>query len=149
MIAQNLYTVLEGDDVGNRTLEATLDHDNKTYSKRKTRSYIWTKSKSKTKHRSTAGWRILVQWNDGSEQWVNLGRMKEAYPVQMAQYAASRGLLYEPAFHWWEPYALRKCDGVTFSVRMRSKKTTHKYGIQIPRSIAEAIRIDLENKNTL
>ena len=44
---------------------------------------------------------------------------------------------------------LRKCDETISSVRMKSNKTTHKYGIQSARSIAETIRINLENKNTL
>ena len=42
MIAQNLYIVVEGNDVGDRSLEAILDHDSKAYSKVKTRNYIET-----------------------------------------------------------------------------------------------------------
>ena len=115
----------------------------------KPEKYAITKSGQKRQRRSTVGWRILIQWNNGGKQWVTLRKMKETCPAQTAQYAVSSRLLYEPVFYWWAPYAFKKCDTIISSVRARIGKATHKYGIRIPRSISKAILIDQENKNTL
>ena len=90
---------------------------------------------------------MLIRWDDGGEQWVTLRKTNEVYSVQMAQYAASRGVLYEQEFHWRGSYALKKCDVILSSIRARGNETNHKYGVQIPMSISEAIILDRENKN--
>ena len=96
-MAQNLYTIIEDDNTERRSQAATLDHESN--SKSKTRNYIVTKSEQKREQKSTAGWQILIHWNDVGEQWVTLRRMKEIHPFQMAHYVASRGLLYKLTFH--------------------------------------------------
>ena len=57
---------------------------------------------------TTKGWYFLVQWCDGQESWVPLKELKESNPVELAEYAHSRGLQNEPAMAWWVPYALKK-----------------------------------------
>jgi hypothetical protein len=42
---------------------------------------------------------------------------------------------------------LRKCDVIVSAVKVR--RTTHKYGIEIPRNIREAIALDKTNGNSL
>jgi len=51
--------------------------------------------------RTTKGWKLLIEWVDGSMDWVRLAEMKEAYPVQVAEYAIANGIAHEPAFNWW------------------------------------------------
>ena len=70
--------------------------------------------------------------------------MKQSNPVQIAEYAVSRGIEDEPAFVWWVTYTLRKRDTIIAAV---NKITTHKYGIEVPTSIADALRLDKENCN--
>jgi hypothetical protein len=41
---------------------------------------------------------LLVQWKDGSKQWVPLTVLKASNPVDVAEYAKARGLDSEPAF---------------------------------------------------
>ena len=45
----------------------------------------------------------LVQWKDSSTTWVELKDMKEAYPVQVAEYSVQNHISLEPAFAWWTP----------------------------------------------
>ena len=42
--------------------------------------------------------------------------MKESYPVQLAEYAVQNRISLEPAFVWWAPYALKKCNPSCTSV---------------------------------
>ena len=75
--------------------------------------------------------------------------IKDSYPIQLAGYTVSNGLQDEPAFSWWVPFTLKKRDKVINKVKSKYWSRTYKYGIRIPKSIAEAIEIDKENGNTL
>ena len=88
-----------------------------------------------------------MRWKDGSESWIHLKDLKESHPVELAEYAKARGIAQEPAFHWWVMYAMRKRDIILSAVKSRLRKTTHKYGIEIPTSIAQAEKIDANNGN--
>ena len=54
----------------------------------------------------------------------------------------SRGLDEEPAFAWWVPYTLKKRDRIISAVRNKMKQKTHKYGVEIPRSVQHVYEID-------
>ena len=47
--------------------------------------------------RITCGWKLLVEWRDGSVDWVSLKDLKQSNPVELAEYVVSD----EPAFNWW------------------------------------------------
>ena len=61
----------------------------------------------------------------------------------------STGIKDEPAFAWWVPYTLHKRKQIISKLKSKYWSRTHKYGIQIPKSYAEAREIDKENSNTL
>ena len=46
---------------------------------------------------------MLVEWRDGSSDWVSLKDLKDSYPVELAVYAKENSLEDEPAFVWWVP----------------------------------------------
>ena len=48
--------------------------------------------------RTTKGWKLCVRWKDGTTSWERLADLKESNPVEVAEYAVSRGLLEEAAF---------------------------------------------------
>ncbi len=98
---------------------------------------------------TTKGWGLCVQWKSGEEQWIPLRILKESNPVEVADYAASNELLNELAFKWWAPYTLRKRDQIVSKVVSRVKKKTHKYGVQIPKSVIDAYELDRINDNDL
>ena len=50
----------------------------------------------------------LVEWKDGSTDWIELKDLKESYSVELARYATDRDIAYEPAFAWWVPFVLKK-----------------------------------------
>ena len=91
----------------------------------------------------------MVEWKDGSSDWIALKDLKESYPIQVADYATNNQIEDEPAFAWWVPYVLEKQKRILKKVKSKYWQRTHKYGIRIPRTIEEAIQIDRENGNTL
>ncbi len=57
------------------------------------------------------------------------------------------GLTRNLPFSWWVPYTLRKRNVIVPAVTARARKTTHKYGILVPRNVEHAHRLDKENGN--
>ena len=99
--------------------------------------------------KTTKGWKLCVEWRDGTTTWESLSRLKESNPVEVAEYAVANGLVDEPAFKWWVPFTLKKRDAIISAVNKRYWKRTHKFGIRLPHSVQEAIAIDKEEGNTL
>ena len=104
--------------------------------------YVVTKRGQKKMRKTTIGWKLLVQWADDSESWIALKDMKESHPVAHAEFAKARDIADEPAFAWWVPYTLRKRDIILSKIKARIRKTTHKYGVELPTSIEHANRLD-------
>ena len=67
----------------------------------------------------------------------------------MAEYAVAHKIDDTPAFGWWVPYTLKKRDRIIAAVKSRITKTTHKYGIEVPTSVAHAHELDRKNGNKL
>ena len=69
--------------------------------------------------------------------------------MEVAEYAISQGADDEPAFAWWVPFTLKKRERIISSVNARYHKRTHKFGIEMPKSVTHAKSIDIANVNTL
>jgi hypothetical protein len=111
--------------------------------------YIIAPNGRRHRRRTTKGWELLVRCKDCDQTWVPLKDLKESYLVLVAEYAASRRIHDEPAFAWWVPHVLKHRDHIVAKVNTKYWQKTHKYGIEIPKSIEDAKRIDAKNGNTL
>jgi hypothetical protein len=101
---------------------------------------------------STIGWQECCQWKDGSISWENLADHKEFRPLETIEYAMTLGIDHEPAFNWWVPHDLKKRDHIISLVckqTTRYLKGTHKFGIEVPKTVKEALALDRKNGNTL
>jgi hypothetical protein len=102
--------------------------------------------------RSTIGWQVCCQWKDGSTSWENLADLKESHPLEINKYAVTQGIAHKPAFTWWVPHVLKKHDRIISLVCKRTTcylKRTHKFGIEVPKTVKEALDLDRKNGNTL
>jgi hypothetical protein len=102
--------------------------------------------------RSTIGWQVCCQWKDGSTSWENLADLKESHPIETAEYAVTKDIDHEPAFNWWVPHVLNKHDQIISLVckqTTRYLKKTHKFGIEVPKTVKKALALDCKNGNTL
>jgi hypothetical protein len=61
---------------------------------------------------TTVGWEVQLEWKDGQTTWNKLKDIKDSYPVQMAEYAVENVISELPAFRWWVPYVLKKCNRI-------------------------------------
>jgi hypothetical protein len=85
------------------------------------------------------------------KSWERLSDLKESNPVEVevAEYAVSKSLLDAPYFVWWAPHVLKKHIIIIDDVTKRYHKRTHKFGIEVPKSWDDCVRLDKENDNTL
>jgi len=144
-IAENMYAQVDAHGFTHTMVDAILDYRRLDEAISKSDQYIVTKSGQRRMRQSTIGWDLLILWKDGREEWIPLKVMKESNPVEVAEFAEARGISSEPAFEYWVPYTLRRRDRIIASVTSRCKRITHKYGIEIPRTIEEAFALDEKN----
>ncbi len=91
------------------------------------------------------GWHLLVSWKDGTTSYAPLHEMKDAYPVQVAEYATASMISGEPAFKWWVPHVIKKRDRIISKITKGKGKywtLAQKYGIELPKTVAKALEID-------
>jgi hypothetical protein len=101
--------------------------------------------------RSTKGWELCCEWWDGSTSWQSLKDLKESHPLQVAEFAYMAGIAGEPAFNWWVGWVIKKRDHIISLVkrqRARYLKQNHKFGIELPKTVEEALEIDRRNNTT-
>ena len=55
----------------------------------------------------------------------------------------------KPAFAWWAPRYLKEKRRILKKVKSRYWKRTHKYGVEVPKTVAEAYALDRKNGNNL
>ena len=78
--------------------------------------------------------------------------LKESYPVEVAEFAMAHGLESQPAFNWWVKPVLKQREAIILAVKNRKSqhaKKQFKFGIALPKSVAEALQLDKESGNTL
>jgi hypothetical protein len=140
MIAEGIYSQVDQEGPMFTLLSEIIDHEeNKEQTLGVTRGF------------TTKGWRFLVGWKDGSTSYVLLREVKNTCPTETANYAVASGLEKEPAFSWWVPYGIKKRKRITSKLKRGKTKywhKTHKYGIELPKNVKEALAIDEKTGTT-
>ena len=148
VLAENLLSQIDSEGFSNTLFDGIVDFKKDDTATEKADRFLVTKRGQRRLRQTTVGWKLLVTWKDGSETWLPLKILKESNPVDVAEFAKAKGIEDEPAFAWWVPYTLRKRDVIISKLKARIRKTTHKFGIEVPISVTNAHRIDKENGNT-
>ena len=148
VIAENMVSQIDRDGQETRLIADIIDYKKDGHAIKKADMYVTVAGRRHAK-KTTKGWWLCVQWRDGSTSWQRLAAMKESNPCMTAEYAVAQGIDDEPAFSWWVPHVLKRRNRMIAAVNKRYFKTTHKYGIRIPKSVQEAQKVDKENGNTL
>ena len=90
--------------------------------------------------KTTAGLEIRVVWKDGTHAWLPMVEVKDSNPIELAEYAVLTGYDKEDTFAWRVPHALRTRRRMISKVKSKYWRTTHKFGMRVPKSVEEAYR---------
>jgi len=100
-----------------------------------------------------SSYNVMVLWSDGSKTWEPLNLIAKDDPVTLAAYAKAHDLLEVPGWKFLRRIARRAhvLRRMLNQARMSSRRNAvrYKFGVQVPRSISEAHRLDKENGNNL
>ena len=148
-LTENLYDHIDEHGNSHSILSSIIDHecDDTVAIPRDQSTYMYNNT---SKHRiTTKGWKIKIEWKDGSCSWLPLKIVKESNPLELAEYAVSRKIHLEAAFAWWVPYTIKKRNRIIKLVQHRTVKHDMKFGVKIPQNVKAAEALDKENGNTL
>ena len=143
-IAMNLYSRLDDEGREILTYRNIVDHKRDGSALTKENGFITMGGGQKKAKKTTRGWKILVEFKDDTTAWMPLKDVKEASPTELAEYALNNKIDDEPAFAWWVPYTMKKMHRIINKVKTKYWRTTHKYGVRLPKSPEEALRFDEE-----
>lgn len=146
IIAENMLQQVDIDGYSSASMRGIIDfyRDDKVAVPKEQREVL-TNTGQKRLRKTTKGWKLQVEWNDGRKTWIPLSVMKESNPVEVAEFAVARNIAEEPAFAWWVPYVIAKRKIILSKVKARIRQTTHKYGVEVPRDVKQAYAIDTKN----
>jgi hypothetical protein len=97
---------------------------------------------NKQVRKTTKVWNLCVEWKDGTTSRERLVDLKESNPVEVAEYATSNSLLDSPDFVWWAPHVIKKRSRIIAAVTKSYHKRTHTFGIEVPNSWDDCVRLD-------
>ena len=152
LIAESMYAQCDPDGNQYVLLDSIIDHRRLDTATKLSDQTVVRKSGRTFKRRNTIGWQLCCQWKDGSTSWENLADLNESHPIETAEYAVTKGIDHKPTFNRWVPHVLKKHDWIISLVRKRTThylKRTHKFGIEVPKTVKEALALDRKNGNTL
>ena len=103
--------------------------------------------------KSTAGWELKVRTKlalDDSydESWMPLRVLKYVKLIMTIEYAVSVGIDYQPAFSWWVHQTLKVRDKIVVAATRRMRQSKFKFGVEVPRDLDHAKKLDTDNGNT-
>ena len=144
VIAKNLYFQLDDEGQSYQILEGIIHHRKNKDAIDEDEAY----DKKGNRRMTTKGWDLCGEWKDSTSSWLPLKELKNAFPIEVAEYAKMAGIDNEPAFKWWVNHTIKKRDNIISKVTSRMWKKTYKFGIEVPGSVREAYNIDTKNNNT-
>ena len=150
-IAESMYTMCDKNGDHILLFDAIIDHKKNDKAMTRTEQKFVDSREKRQYKLSTKGWEVCVRWKNGSTTWEKLSYFKECYPLQTAEYAATNEIDTEPAFNCWVPHTLKKRDSIISLVKKRQTrylKKTHKFGIEMPKTVKEATELYTKNGDT-
>lgn len=95
-----MYSQVDTEGFQYNLLHEIIDHQRDESAVSKEDMYIVTNRGGKRLRQTTVGWKLLVVWRDGSDQWIYLKDLKESNPLEVADYAKANRIDDEAAFKW-------------------------------------------------
>ena len=147
VLMENLYSQIDDEGRQYALMVGIIDHEKSDDAVPTQSGFYYTSNGIKKRVITMKGWKLKVEWHDGSSTWVPLSDMKEANPIETAEYAVKANIDKEPTFAWWVQHVLKKRERFIKQVQHRVPRKAIKFGVKVPASVKEALLFDKENGN--
>jgi hypothetical protein len=94
------------------------------------------------------GVEIQVRFKDKMLAWIPMNEVQQPNPIKFAKFATHRGIANDPVFAWWVPHMMRCCQHMISKVRSEYWMVTHKFCVELPKSVEHAYCINKEMGTT-
>jgi hypothetical protein len=146
IIAENIYSQVDSEGRSFSLLKEISGHrKDPNVAIKPEDGFILSANGNKVPKRTTRGWSLQVEWKGGEQEWIQLKDLKASNPVEVAEYAIANEIDGEPAFDWWVKDTIRHRRRIVSKVKSKYWRTTHKFGIRLPHTVEEALRLDKES----
>ena len=99
---------------------------------------------------TTKFWDVKVLWKDKPTNWIPLAKIKESNTIEVDEAAIHFKHDREPAFNWWVKKFIKKRDRIIVRLHVAIfHKDLMKFGMDIPGTVKEYVRLDEYNGNSL
>ena len=105
VIAENLYFQVDDEGYNQVMLDEIIDHKLHRREVHSDDTYVIHNDK-KHQCKTTKGWKLCVQWKDGSTSWEPLVNMINAYSIVTEEYIVVDE--HQAAFSWWVCYMVKQ-----------------------------------------
>jgi len=119
VIAECMYSQIDAEGRQQLQLQEIVDHRKRPDAVTINDRFVVFSNSNLVKRRTTWGCDICVEWKDQSTSWVSLKDLKEAYPVQQAEYVVMNRIDLEPALAWWVKDVLHQQEQILSKVKSR------------------------------
>jgi hypothetical protein len=98
LIATAMFAQVDEEGRTHHILDEIVDHRKTSEAASREEAYVTIRGK---KHpiRTTRGWKMCILWKTGDTSWEGLKDIKEANPIETAEYAVAKWISTEPAFN--------------------------------------------------
>lgn len=146
-IAENIHARIDDEGNVHELFDEIVDHKKLPHAVSGDDAFIIVNGQKRMR-KTTQGWSICVKWKDGSTTWLPMSAVKEANPVELAEYALNNKIASEPAFAWWVNYTIKKKLRILSKIKTRYFRREQKFGIPLPKTVEEALSFDKESDGT-
>lgn len=142
VIAENIFAQVDDEGRTHMVLEEIVDHVKDGSAVPISDGMIRSANGTMKPKKTTRGWKLVCLFRGGCQELVDLKTLKESNPIELAEYAVAHRLVEEAAFKWWVPHVLKRRNRIISKLKSRYWRTTHKFGIRLPKTVEEALDID-------
>lgn len=144
VIVENVFTQVDDEGWQFAILDKIVEHWKDNMANPMSEDTVRSNNGQEKPKKTTRGWHLLVQWKDGSMEWVKMKDLRASNPNEVAELAVANRITDEPAFKWWAPCMLQRWNRINSKVKSRCWKQSHKFGIWLSKMWwrQEALQID-------
>jgi hypothetical protein len=118
-IAENIYSQVDSEGRQFVIMSEIVDHKKDLSAISQHEGFYTSYNGNQVKRKTTKGWKLCVEWKDGTTSWIPLKDLKASNPVEVAEYAVANKIVEEPAFAWWVKDVLRRRNRIISKVKSR------------------------------
>ena len=113
---------------------------------------LWSFKGIKGHRKKNKKWEVLVDWDHVNASWEPLEEIRLADSITLADYAIKNKLIYQVGWKWAKKKnkSSKKFSRMAkiYKSQVKDLKARFKFGIEVPRGVKEALRLDEKNGDT-